>query len=207
MELRAATVADVASIASLHADSWRRSYRGIYSDAYLDDEAPAERLLAWTERFANPHADQRTVVATQDRELVGFVHTVLDDDPQWGALLDNLHVRADWQRHRLGSRLVAAPHARSSTSDRAAPCTSGSSSGTPTPARSTRRGRNRGRTGRREAPDGTEIVVLRVAWPDPTAAIRSSRPGRPPAELQAPRSRCGAPHLPASAGHSPTASP
>ena len=44
----------------------------------------------------------------QDGELVGFVHTVLDDDPQWGALLDNLHVRADWQRHRLGSRLVAA---------------------------------------------------------------------------------------------------
>ena len=57
MEMRAATIDDVASIASLHADSWRRSYRGIYSDAYLDDEAPAERLLAWTERFANPRAD------------------------------------------------------------------------------------------------------------------------------------------------------
>ncbi len=36
---RAARPGDVPAIAWLHADSWRRHYRGAFSDAFLDDEA------------------------------------------------------------------------------------------------------------------------------------------------------------------------
>ena len=172
MEMRAATVDDVTSIASLHADSWRRSYRGIYSNAYLDDDVDAERLAAWTERFARPRPDQRTVLAEDDGELVGFVHTLLDDDPTWGALLDNLHVRAEWQRRSLGSVLVAAS-AHAVVEER--------------PGRGlylwvlernararafyVARGGAEVERAEETAPDGTTTTCLRVAWPDPTAAI------------------------------------
>ncbi|MBV9411286.1 MAG: GNAT family N-acetyltransferase, partial [Acidimicrobiia bacterium] len=35
---RVATIDDVEAIAALHADSWRRNYRGAYLDSYLDGD-------------------------------------------------------------------------------------------------------------------------------------------------------------------------
>jgi hypothetical protein len=43
MPCRMATLADSAAIATLHADSWRRHYRGAYSDQYLDGNIVEER--------------------------------------------------------------------------------------------------------------------------------------------------------------------
>jgi ribosomal protein S18 acetylase RimI-like enzyme len=39
--------------------------------------------------------------------LVGFANTFFDDDPAWGALLDNLHVAHGHNRRGIGSRLLA----------------------------------------------------------------------------------------------------
>jgi ribosomal protein S18 acetylase RimI-like enzyme len=107
MLYRAAGADDVQAVALLHADSWRRSYRGMYSDEYLDHQADAERLATWSERFANRGPREFTTVAEHDGEVVGFVHTVLDDDPEWGSLLDNLHVRSDVKRGGIGTHLMA----------------------------------------------------------------------------------------------------
>jgi len=104
---RTATAGDVDAIAQLHADSWRWAYRGIYSDAFLDNDVFAERMSEWSERFATPLPNQRTTVAELDGTLMGFVHTILDDDPTWGALLDNLHVRFAQKRTGVGTRLMA----------------------------------------------------------------------------------------------------
>ena len=106
-DYRTATVDDVAAIAALHADSWRRAYRGIYSDEFLDNDVFDDRLAEWSERFAHPSAKQRTTVAEVDGELIGFVHTLLDDDRTWGALLDNLHVRYGEKRSGVGTRLMS----------------------------------------------------------------------------------------------------
>jgi ribosomal protein S18 acetylase RimI-like enzyme len=107
MEYRDATWLDAPAIAALHADSWRRSYRGSYTDAYLDNEADADRLQVWTQRLAQPNPAAQTVVAKVGPIVVGFVHTVVDVDPVYGALLDNLHVRHDYQHAGLGSQLMA----------------------------------------------------------------------------------------------------
>jgi ribosomal protein S18 acetylase RimI-like enzyme len=104
---RSADPDDIEAIARLHADSWRRSYRGMYSDEYLDRDADGERLTAWRSRFSSRGPNEHTTVAVQNGEVVGFVHTILDDDPQWGALLDNLHVRHDLRRSGVGTRLMA----------------------------------------------------------------------------------------------------
>src|SRR5437879_977376 len=93
MNLRPATPDDIGAIARLHADSWRRNYRGAYSDEFLDGGVVADRLATWTDRFA-PAATTSTctIVAELDGVVIGFAHTVVDDDPQWGSLGDNLHV-------------------------------------------------------------------------------------------------------------------
>lgn len=50
---RLATPEDEASIAKLHAESWQKHYRGIFSDAYLDEQVVKERADLWAERFAH----------------------------------------------------------------------------------------------------------------------------------------------------------
>src|SRR5205807_3917990 len=44
VRFRHATADDAAAMARLHTQSWRENYRGVYSDAFLDDEALADRV-------------------------------------------------------------------------------------------------------------------------------------------------------------------
>lgn len=107
VHLRAAGPTDAADIAALHTDSWRRNYRGAYSDAYLDGDILADRLAVWTGRLAQPDPHAPTVVAVDRDGVVGFIHTVHHDDPTWGALVDNLHVTDGCQRRGIGAGLLA----------------------------------------------------------------------------------------------------
>jgi predicted N-acetyltransferase YhbS len=107
LRFRLADSQDAAAIAALHADSWRRHYRGAYSDAFLDGDVHADRLAAWTERLREPDPRGLTITAVDDQGLVAFAHTVFEEDPRWGALVDNLHVAHGQKRRGIGSRLLA----------------------------------------------------------------------------------------------------
>jgi ribosomal protein S18 acetylase RimI-like enzyme len=100
-----AGLGDAGRIAALHADSWRRHYRGAYADAYLDGDLLADRRTVRSSRLAAPDGT-RTIVAERDEELIGFVHVVFDADPRWGSLVDNLHVAPAEHRSGIGSRLM-----------------------------------------------------------------------------------------------------
>ena len=104
---REATEGDAEAIAVLHADSWRRHYRGAYLDTYLDGDVVADRLSVWAGRLAPPRANQYTVVAVGDGQAVGFAHVVYDADQRWGALLDNLHVTNSLKGLGIGTRLLS----------------------------------------------------------------------------------------------------
>jgi GNAT superfamily N-acetyltransferase len=120
VRLRAAGPADAEPVALLHADSWRRHYRGAYADAFLDGDVVADRRAVWSERLAAP-ANSLTLLAEDEARLVGFVHVIFDDDARWGSLVDNLHVAHDRQRTGVGSALLiqaaraAAEHAVSTS--------------------------------------------------------------------------------------------
>ena len=115
---RLAKSSDIDPIAALHAESWRRNYRGAYSDAFLDGDVLTYRRAAWTSRLSGPQSASATIVAEMDGAIIGFAHVILDDDPRWGSLLDNLHVSAGWQRHGIGSALIT--HAAGAVIERAA---------------------------------------------------------------------------------------
>jgi GNAT superfamily N-acetyltransferase len=106
--LRVATVTDAEAIAALHAASWRATYRGAMSDAYLDGDVLGERRATWHERLTAPAANQWVVVAETEGEVVGFGCAYGAKDERFGTELDNLHVRSDRQSGGIGAHLLAA---------------------------------------------------------------------------------------------------
>jgi GNAT superfamily N-acetyltransferase len=172
MHHRPATTADADAIAALHAASWRRFYRGALSDEYLDGDAVAERRAHWAGRLAAADPALVTIVAEVDGAVVGFAHTVLDDDPTWGALLDNLHVEHRVRGSGVGTRLLAATAAAVVDHDPA----SGlhlwvlEQNGDAQAFYTARGGRSADRT-TFAAPGGTEPPVVRYVWPEPATLL------------------------------------
>jgi GNAT superfamily N-acetyltransferase len=102
---RLANADDAGQVAALHADSWRRHYRGAYADSFLDGDVLTNRRTVWSDRLAAP-ANSATVLAEHDGRLMGFIHVIFDHDPRWGSLVDNLHVVPDQHRGGVGTQLL-----------------------------------------------------------------------------------------------------
>jgi ribosomal protein S18 acetylase RimI-like enzyme len=104
--LRIAGADDAESIAVLHTESWRRTYRGMMTDAFLDGDALANRRTVWRERLTAGQSNQFVCVAEQDARIVGFICTFANHDPEWGSYIDNLHVAYDMHRRGVGAALM-----------------------------------------------------------------------------------------------------
>jgi ribosomal protein S18 acetylase RimI-like enzyme len=170
--VRRATAADAGAVADLHADSWQRTYRGIYADDYLAGPVVDELRRMWADRLAHPGPGDVTTLALRGERLVGFVHTIVDEDPTWGALLDNLHVAGDTQGTGVGTLLMA--ESARVVVDRAP----GSGLYLWVLERNARarafyaaRGGERGVAVEVDAPGGGRIVAVRYAWPDPATLL------------------------------------
>jgi ribosomal protein S18 acetylase RimI-like enzyme len=107
LQFREAAPGDARAIAGLHADSWRRHYRGAFSDSFLDGDVVGYQLARWTEGLSAPDPQERTMVGELGGVVVAFAHTRLGEDATWGALLDNLHVSYELKRLGIGTRLLA----------------------------------------------------------------------------------------------------
>lgn len=101
-----ATPQDAAAIAALHALSWQNTYRGIYSDAFLDNEVVQERLAVWQNRFASPNPSQFVYKAMQENTIIGFVCFYVNVEPQYGTFVDNLHVTPQLKGQGIGKKLL-----------------------------------------------------------------------------------------------------
>jgi GNAT superfamily N-acetyltransferase len=107
--LRHATDSDSASIAQLHAESWRSAYRGILSDEYLDTRAHSERAELWQTRFSEKARNPFFVILAElGAQLAGFACVFPNDDPIFGSFVDNLHVTQQLTRKGIGRALLAA---------------------------------------------------------------------------------------------------
>ncbi len=107
MKFQDAGVADASRIAALHAASWRRAYRGMLSDDYLNGDILSERTKVWTDRLTTPKPKQRVLLAEIAGQLAGFACAFGSEDPSLGTLLDNLHVSHEFQRRGIGAKLMS----------------------------------------------------------------------------------------------------
>jgi ribosomal protein S18 acetylase RimI-like enzyme len=98
LTVRPARVEDVAQMARVNVRSWQETYRGLMSDAVLDDPG----LLAARERFwtaaltEERYRENRVAVAERDGELVGIAMSgpPLDAGAAWARQLYVLYVYA-----------------------------------------------------------------------------------------------------------------
>ncbi len=106
MTFRNASPKDIDAIARLHSRSWQQTYRGIFSDDFLDNRVLADRLAVWTGRLINPEANQWVLLAEETNELSGFICVYGKNDPEYGSLIDNLHVSEEARGTGLGRALI-----------------------------------------------------------------------------------------------------
>ena len=107
--IRLATPADAAQIARVRVESWRRTYRGMIPDSYLDAMTIEGSTAIWT-RVLTAGANTTTVVVAEDEAGVqAFAAGLMLDPPKldMDSELSAIYVAAEHQRQGLGRRLVA----------------------------------------------------------------------------------------------------
>lgn len=112
MSVRRATSEDVPSIARVHVESWRETYRGVMSDSVLDDpELLGHREHFWSAALTDPlYARNRIAVAELDGALVGVAMAgpVLDPDAGTTEQLYVLYTLAAVHGRGGGAALLSA---------------------------------------------------------------------------------------------------
>lgn len=108
MNIRDATQQDANCIAEIHISSWQQNYANALTANYLKNVAPAERHTLWNERLTAPSPNQHVFVAQTSGDIIGFACVYYNQNPKWGAYLDNLHVVARYQAKGVGKQLLCA---------------------------------------------------------------------------------------------------
>jgi GNAT superfamily N-acetyltransferase len=106
IELSEGTLHDYQDIAALQTESWRSAYRGILPVSYLDGPILEERETHWKNLMLSAGGKRRSVFLAKDcGALLGFACVLLDEEPAWGARLDNIHVRPAYKGRGTGRLL------------------------------------------------------------------------------------------------------
>ena len=106
MRYRKAKPNEAATIAQIHAKSWQTAYKGILTDAFLEQGIWDNRLQVWQKRFAESAKNEFICVAVERDAVIGFVCVYGEADENWGALIDNLHVLPEFKGRGIGKRLM-----------------------------------------------------------------------------------------------------
>lgn len=172
--IRPFDASDATRVARLHATSWRKAYRGILTDAYLDDDLEGERHAAWAAKLAAPSAGPGWL-AVAGAEDAGFVYVRPREDARWGTLVDNLHVLPAFQGLGLGLRLLHTVGTWARQHEADAPVHLWVFADN-RPARGfyARAGGTEVEFVDREASDGRALPEYRVAWDSPDALIAAT---------------------------------
>ncbi|NOH97509.1 GNAT family N-acetyltransferase [Vibrio sp. 99-70-13A1] len=107
MEIRVAEYKDYERIAQLHADSWKKYYRGILDDEYLDNDVLDDRSVIWQTRLINPPFNQHVLLIEEGGLLIGFLCAFGNHSFERGTFIDALHVDSNFHGRGAGKRLLA----------------------------------------------------------------------------------------------------
>lgn len=171
--IRLATPADALTVADLHTRSWQTAYRGIMSDAYLDQIAPTERREVWSRKLsADTPAERAVLLAEYEGCAQGFICVVADQDRRWGSFIDNLHMVPDRHGRGGGRQLLEAAAAWLIARGALRPVylwvlepNAGAR------AFYRRMGAVEAETGLRDTPEGLKVPGFRCVWDSPQALV------------------------------------
>ncbi len=108
MTLREANLNDLPNIAELHAQSWRENYSTVLASEYLNEGVFADRNKIWTERLMSPALNQQVLIAEDNGNFCGFICLYGANHPEYGSIVDNLHVNPKMKGQGLGRKLLIA---------------------------------------------------------------------------------------------------
>ncbi|MFB9852115.1 GNAT family N-acetyltransferase [Micromonospora andamanensis] len=112
LTVRLARVEDAAQMAWVHVRCWQETYRGLMSDAVLDDPSlPAARERFWTVALSDErYRRNRAAVAERDGKVIGIAMSGPPPDAaaEWVRQLHLLYVRAADHGTGAGPALLRA---------------------------------------------------------------------------------------------------
>jgi L-amino acid N-acyltransferase YncA len=109
--IRPAKNTDLDSIARVHVDCQRSTYKGIYNDMYLESLSYEKQEEKWRKRiFNNPDTDEFMYVAeTEEGQVVGFASGGLNHDGgAYQGELYTIYILQEFQSKGIGRQLVGA---------------------------------------------------------------------------------------------------
>jgi ribosomal protein S18 acetylase RimI-like enzyme len=107
--IRQALPADARAIAEVRVGAWRKTYRGLIPDAYLDAMSVEGSMALWDRVLTASPNTTNTFVAERDGQVIGFASGMMLSEPKHGfdAELTGLYLVPEAQREGLGTRLTA----------------------------------------------------------------------------------------------------
>ena len=106
--LREAVFTDAASIARVHIDSWRTTYRGIVSDSHLASLSYDQRENWWKSALENEISIVFVAESEEPKQIIGFVKGGQErsNNPEYTGELGAIYLLEDYRRQGIGKRLV-----------------------------------------------------------------------------------------------------
>lgn len=97
---------DATAIAAIHIESWRKVYRGILPDSFLDHKVMDERRRYWDAALSNPRDGRFTLAAIRGGTVRGFISVARGGEAGYDAVIENLHVMPGQRGAGLGRKLI-----------------------------------------------------------------------------------------------------
>ena len=110
MIIREAIEQDISAIAKVHVDTWRTTYRDIFSSEFLANMSYEKREQSWHRVFKNASIDNNfTYVAeSESSQIIGFANAGIEREENqiYRGELYAIYILENHQRKGIGSKLV-----------------------------------------------------------------------------------------------------
>jgi len=114
IKIRAAGIEDAKAIAHIQISSWRKAYKGIVPDRYLDEMHTETHIQKWEGFLADTDPDVDFFVPVVDGVVTGFINTgpARDEKAGFMAELRSLYLHPTYWGQGIGAQLFE--HSRKS---------------------------------------------------------------------------------------------
>ncbi|WP_160687104.1 GNAT family N-acetyltransferase [Clostridium sp. C2-6-12] len=104
MVIRKANDSDIELIANLYIENWKKTYRGLLSNEFLNSLKVSDGIQKWQEYLKKER--HMIFVAYEDEKFLGFSACKEDDEIESCLYLDSLHVSEASRGKGIGTKLI-----------------------------------------------------------------------------------------------------